>query len=256
MIDLWLHSGTVGIIVIPFVVLYAIAAVIVWVTHLSPARPFFASCVGIAGPFFASVAVLFSLFAAFLASDVERAHDQAQTAVLHESDGVRTILRLSEALGNPANNVKSATLAYVNEVLRDEWPAMKSGNVVDDISALRVLIGAVLSPDLISATPPAAHQAILDALVEIREARMERIGLADRASHPVNWPGMLVLGLLTQVAVAVVQLERMRPQALALFVFTSAFAATVALIGINERPFSGRAVSEAPLRSAVATVTQ
>lgn len=256
MIDLWLHSGTVGIILIPFIVLYSIAAMIVWLTHLSPARPFFASCVGIAGPFFASVAVLFSLFAAFLASDVERAHDQAQTAVLREADGTRTILRLSEALGEPANKVKAATLGYVDEVLRDEWPAMRAGKVVNDLSALRVLSLAVLSPDLISAAPPAAHQAILNALVEIREARMERIALAERASHPVNWPGMLVLGLLTQVAVAVVQLDKMRPQALALFVFTSAFAATVALIGINERPFSGRAVSDAPLRDTIATAAQ
>jgi hypothetical protein len=144
----------------------------------------------------------------------------------------------------------------VDEVLRDEWPAMRAGKVVNDLSALRVLSLAVLSPDLISAAPPAAHQANLNALVEIREARMERIALAERASHPVNWPGMLVLGLLTQVAVAVVQLDKMRPQARALFVFTSAFAATVALIGINERPFSGRAVSDAPLWDTIATAAQ
>jgi hypothetical protein len=66
MFDLWLRSGTVGIIVIPFVLLYLLAALIVWITHKSPARPYFASCVGIPGPFFASVAILFGLFAAFL----------------------------------------------------------------------------------------------------------------------------------------------------------------------------------------------
>jgi hypothetical protein len=59
------------------------------------------------------------------------------------------------------------------------------------------------------------------------------------------------LGVLTQVAVAVVQLDRLRPQALALFVFTTAFAATVALIGVNERPFSGRAIDDAPIRAAI-----
>src|SRR5262245_64826450 len=164
MIDLWLRSGTVGIVVIPFVVLYTVAAAIVWLPHLSPARPLFASCVGIAGPFFASVAVLFSLFAAFLASDVERADGQAQAAVLHESDGVRTILRLAEAVGQPADQVKAATLAYVDSVLRDEWPAMTSGKITDELSALRALSLSVLSPGLIEAAPPAAHQAILGAL--------------------------------------------------------------------------------------------
>jgi hypothetical protein len=45
----------------------------------------------------------------------------------------------------------------------------------------------------------------------------------------------------------------MRPQALALFVFTAAFAATVALIGVNERPFAGRAIDDGPIRDAIAS---
>ena len=64
---------------------------------------------------------------------------------------------------------------------------------------------------------------------------------------------MLILGVLTQIAVAVVQLERLRPQALALFVFTTAFAATVALMGFGEQPISE--TDAAPLRAAVAAAT-
>jgi hypothetical protein len=61
--------------------------------------------------------------------------------------------------------------------------------------------------------------------------------------------------VLTQIAVAVVQLERLRPQALALFVFTTAFAATVALIGLAKDPFSDRETAAAPLRAAIALAT-
>jgi hypothetical protein len=64
---------------------------------------------------------------------------------------------------------------------------------------------------------------------------------------------MLALGVLTQVAVAVVQLERLRPQALALFVFTTAFAATVVMIGLGEQPFSRGLIDDSPLRAAVAS---
>jgi len=66
---------------------------------------------------------------------------------------------------------------------------------------------------------------------------------------------MIVLGILTQIAVAIVQLERLRPQALALFVFSTAFAATVVLIGLAEQPFAARQVDDAPLRAAVASST-
>ena len=77
--------------------------------------------------------------------------------------------------------------------------------------------------------------------------------LAAGLSDQMGWLAMLALGMLTQVAVAVVQLERLRPQALALFVFTTAFAATVVIIGLGERPFSRDLIDDSPLRAAVAS---
>jgi len=108
---------------------------------------------------------------------------------------------------------------------------------------------------LATALPTAVHQAMLDGLVEMRQARLERLTLTAGSSSSMNWIAMLVLGVLTQIAVAVVQLDRMRPQALALFVFTTAFAATVVLIGLANESFSGKEIDAAPLRSAIATVT-
>jgi Protein of unknown function (DUF4239) len=254
MIDLWLRLGFWGIVVVPFVVLYAIAAAIVWLTHLSPMRPFFVSCIGITGPFFASVAVLFSLFAAFLANDVQHRAAEAQAAVLREADGIRTILRLSEALGAPGTPLKTAVVDYGQSVLDKEWPKMQAeGKPVEDLQAFRDLTLAVMAPDLTAAAPPAAHQAILSGLVEIRQARRERFSLFAHESDPVNWLGMLILGVATQFAIAVVQLDKMRPQALALFVFTTAFAATAVLVGLAERPFTGKHIPDAPLRAAIAT---
>jgi hypothetical protein len=77
--------------------------------------------------------------------------------------------------------------------------------------------------------------------------------LAAGLSNDMGWLAMLALGVLTQVAVAVVQLERLRPQALSLFVFTTAFAATVVIIGLGERPFSRDLIDDSPLRAAVAS---
>jgi len=254
MLELWLRSGSLGIVLIPFLLLYGIATAIVWLTHLSPARPFFVSCVGITGPFFASVAVLFSLFAAFLANDVQHRDAEAKGALFHEADGVRTIMRLAEGLGVPGDGAKAAAVAYAQEVLTKELPAAQRLDAApEDLGALRNLALSVLSPQLIAAAPAAAHQAMLDAVVQIRQAHLLRLSLTAGISDPMNWFAMLVLGFLTQVAVAVVQLEKLRPQALALFVFTTAFAATVALIGLSERPFSGRQIDDAVLRATVAS---
>jgi hypothetical protein len=256
MIDLWLRSGIVGIILIPFVLLYSIAVGIVWLTHLSSARPFFASCIGITGPFFASVAVLFGLFSAFLANDVQHRNADLRAAVFREADGLRTILRLAEALGAAGRPITIAAVAYAESEIAREWPANgRRGTAPEDLEALRKLTLSMLAPGLTDTLPTAAHQAILGGLVEVREARLERLTLTAGGSDPMSWLAMFVLGVLTQIAVAVVQLERLRPQALALFVFTTAFAATVVLIGLARDPFSGKEIDAAPLRAAVASAT-
>jgi len=255
MIGHWLQSGTAGIVLIPFVLLYLFAAFIVWLTHLSPARPFFASCIGIAGPFFTSVAVLFGLFAAFLANDVQQHNDDLKAAIFREADGIRTIMRLAEGLGAPGAAVTKVATDYVHSVLDKEWVAIHAReSTPEDLSALRNLTHSVLDTKLIATTPPAVHEAMLDGLVEVRQSRLVRLTLSQSAGDRLDWYAMLVLGVLTQLAVAVVQLEKLRPQALALFVFTTAFAATVVLIGLSERSFLTDTTATAPLVAALETV--
>jgi hypothetical protein len=254
MIDWWLGSGTAGIILIPFAVLFALAAGMTWLTHRSPARPFFASCIGVTGPFFGSVAILFALFAAFLANDVWRQIERAQTALAREADGVRTILRLAEAEGGPGKPLTVAVVGYSRSVMDSEWSAMRQGKeAAETVDALHKLALAVVNPQVFAGAPPALHQAVVDAFVEIRQARTDRIAISTRHGASINWLAMVILGILTQVAVAVVHLDKIRPQVLALCVFTAAFASTVALVGINERPFAGVPIDDAPLRAALAS---
>jgi hypothetical protein len=177
--------------------------------------------------------------------------------VFRESDGIRTILRLTEALGQSASAVNAAAIAYVQSVLSKEWPAMRQGtDITEDLGALRNLSLAVLAPTLTATTPPAAHQAMLEGLVQIRQARLERLILTAGTSDSINWLAMLILGMLTQIAVAVVQLDKLRPQALALFVFTTAFIAAVVMIGLAERPFARGLISDSPLRAAIASTAR
>jgi len=251
MLDLWLSSNTLVIVLAPFVVLYSIAHFIGWITHRSPARPYFASCIGIAGPYFASVAILFGLFAAFLGNDVQRRGANAAAAVFREADGIGTILRLSEAVGKDADQIKAEALAYLKFVLDEELPKMhKRGAAPNKLGKERTLSLAVLNASI----APAVQTAMLGALVTVREARLERRSLSGDISSPLSWFAVIALGMLTQIAIAVVQLDKARPQALALFVFTTAFATTVALIGVAERPFSGRIIDAEPLRQALASV--
>lgn len=59
----------------------------------------------------------------------------------------------------------------------------------------------------------------------------------------------------TAMIESLVTVREARPQALALFVFTTAFATTIALIGVGERPFSNRIIDDEPLREALTSAS-
>lgn len=253
LLDLWLDTGTAGIILLPFAVLYVLAAAITWLTFFSPARPCFAKCVGVVGPQFMSVAILFSLFAAFLANDVWRQTERARAAVDREANGIRTIMRLADAIGEAGMPLRSAAFQYADAIISAEWPAMRQGVEADaGTAALQRLALVAVSPELGAATSAVLHEVVINAFIEIREARRARIYISNHHVATISWFGMIILGVLTQIGVAVVHLERLYPQTLAQWTFTTAFAATVALIGANERPFSGVPIDDAPLRAAMA----
>jgi hypothetical protein len=173
-----------------------------------------------------------AFFRAFFANNVQHRKADLKAAVFRGADGIRTILRLAEALGPTGSPITEAAVGYTQSVLTKRMADYAEGGAEH--------------------LKTAAHQATLDGLVEVRKARLERLTLTVGVSDPMSWLAMLVLGVLTQIAVAVVQLERLRPQALALFVFTTAFAATVVLIGLARNPFSGEEIRNR-CRAAVAS---
>jgi hypothetical protein len=67
---------------------------------------------------------------------------------------------------------------------------------------------------------------------------------------------VLVLGVLTQVSLALVHLDKVRALLSALAVFSLAAVVVLGLIALQEDPFAGSIqVSPAPLEDALATLT-
>ena len=52
-----------------------------------------------------------------------------------------------------------------------------------------------------------------------------------------KWAAVLLLALITQLAIAVVHLDKPRPQAAALFIFTLAAVSLLGMLAIHEAPY-------------------
>ena len=79
-------------------------------------------------------------------------------------------------------------------------------------------------------------------------ARTDRLSLSSDQTNDLKWISVLVLGLMTQVALGLVHLEKPRALLAALTVFSTAAVVALGLIALQEHPFQGSfRISSAPL---------
>lgn len=233
LVDTWLSLQPFELILALAAFYTGAAALLLWLSFGSWTGRLLQSCRGVVPPFFGAVAVLFALFLGFLANDVWARHKQASQAVLTERDGLLAIHDLCEASGHVSPDMDEAIRAYANVVVEREWPLMADQQASPQAAAAldQVLKAAV------RANRGALDRTIVDAALKVRSARGERLALSLTFTDDIKWLTILILGLMTQVAIAVVHLDNWRAQAAALAIFSAAAVSTLSLVAFFEGPF-------------------
>jgi hypothetical protein len=196
------------------------------------------------------------LLTGFLWSDIADQQRQAWQAVHNEASAIITAFNLSDAAPSDMEGIRSALQAYAEAVLTDEWPKLAQ----DQRSALvdrkmEQLLRRVSGSSITREAGQALHNNLLRTVLQIREARSDRLALTFAETRRLNWATVLLLGIFTQLAIALVHLERPRAQAAALLVFSLAAVIALGLIALQEHPFkSSLQISPAPLRRAISII--
>ena len=222
-------------------------------TFHSPAGEWVRSFRGVVAPFFVSVALVFGLLLGFVAGGVWQRNAEAVRVVRGEGDALFQINHLA-----PDNDPGTAALrnlirAYAQSVVTDEWPLMLHGGRSDRAeTALDNLIKGVAAAPVFGSGGLAVQRARLDLALKLHTLRETRIELASDRTDEVRWATLLLLGLLTQLAIASVHLETPRPQIAALTIFSITAIIGLGLVAIEERPFSPPlAVNPSPIGDVV-----
>jgi rRNA-processing protein FCF1 len=232
----WLALPVVVLFLSLFAFYLATAALMVWLTFRSPLSGRIQSFKGVVAPFFGSTAIIFGLLLAFLSNDIWDRNKQAARIVLIESNTLVALYSLSAASGADNSRLRSAIRAYVTAVVQDEWPrlARQQRSATTD-AALNVLLREVAQTG--ASKDADIRKALLDMVLRIRDAHEDRVELSNDRTAVSKWAAVLLLALVTQLAIAVVHLERPRPQIAALFIFTLAAVSVLGLLAIHEAPF-------------------
>jgi cytochrome bd-type quinol oxidase subunit 2 len=240
LIELWLDQPVWLLIGLLAAFFAATGALVFWLTQGRLTRRFAGSLAGVVAPFFGAVGVLFALLTGFLANDAWERNRQASRSVLTERDALVAIYDLSLATASDMSAIRTATRAYLEAVITDEWPLLRNGEASPKATeALRGLLRELSHPRLTTEAGAVAHYALLDQAVRARTARSDRLSLSEQYSDHPKWWTVLLLAVLTQVALALVHLDKPRAQAAALAVFSAAALLAIGLVAVKERPFDG-----------------
>jgi len=232
----WLALPVPVVFLSLFAFYLATASFLVWLSFWSPVRNQVQSCKGVVAPFFGSVGIIFGLLVAFLSNDIWERNKQAERVIQTESDTLVALHSLAIASGSNTEALRASIRGYASSVVEDEWPILQlHQRSTRTDAALNTLLREIALPG--TAKDSSVQRTMLDMVLRIRTAHEDRLELTHDRTAVTKWAAVLLLALITQLAIAVVHLERPRPQAAALFIFTLGAVCLLGMLAIHEAPF-------------------
>lgn len=232
----WLAWPVVAVFASLFAVYMIAAALMVWLSFRSRLAPCVQSFRGVVPPFFGSTAIIFGVLIAFLSNDIWDRNKQAERVVFTESDTLIALYSLSAASAGNSAGLRAAIRTYASAVVEEEWPQLaEEERSPRTDAALNALLREVAKPG--GGIDASVQRTMLDMVLRVRAAHEDRIALSNDRTVVTKWAAVLLLAFLTQVSIAVVHLEKPRPQVAALLIFTVAAVLLLGLLAIHEAPF-------------------
>lgn len=256
MINTWLRLPAPGLFAVLIVAYGSTGFLWAWLSFRSPLSQRVHSLTGVVPPFIAAVGILFSLLTGFLANDIADRNRLATRAVNAEASAITSVNTLSIATATDMADLRSALWAYAEAVVTDEWPKLAQDlHSARTDQAMYELLRKASDSTITRDAGQAVQNNLLRAVMNIRDARADRLSLASDHTNSLKWAIVLLLAMFTQLTIALVHLDRPRPQAAALAVFSLATVIALGLIALQEHPFKGALrVSPAPLLKSISMI--
>lgn len=243
MSDWLLNLPVLWIAVVVFAATYLLAAIVyLVVTSLAVddrARAFKAVSPGMLPP----LGILFALLVGFIAVEVWNNFDKAKLAVASEASALRAVVLLAGTFPDEQKiRIYALIDRRIDEAMNKEWPAMAQQQATLSTLRANALIEAL--HEVLTLKPADDRQRIaqpemVKALESALDARRQRIIVSQSAVGKVKWAGILLQGLCTLIAIAMVHSDNRLTSAIALTLFATGIALSLLLIAAYSRPFTG-----------------
>ena len=225
-----------------FAVTYLVAAgVYLVVTRLAVnerAKSFKAVSPGLLPP----LGILFALLVGFIAVEVWNNFDKAKVAVAAEASALRDVVLLAGAFPDEQRKRIYAQInRHIDESVNKEWPEMAQQRATLSILPTTLIeqLHDTLALKPANDSQRAAQPEMLKALHNALDARRQRIVISESGMGTVKWAGIMLQGLCTLIAIAMVHSDNRLTCAITLTLFATGIALSLLLIAAYGRPFTG-----------------
>jgi hypothetical protein len=194
---------------------------------------------GVVGPYFASVAVLFALFASLLAAELWQRQNKEDVLFHVEVNGLQSMLHIADSLGADAAVVRNAVRLYLNPAAQDgRREGRPPGGAQSASEALQRLYRLAADPGTFKGNA-VVNAAFLASLEAVRSARDDRIVLHKAHASSSKFFTLLLFGLLTQIAIGFCHAGNPRALAASVMLFSIAFSAAIGILALLDDPYQG-----------------
>jgi hypothetical protein len=186
--------------------------------------------------------VLFALLVGFIAVEVWGNFDKAKVAVATEASALRAVVLLAGTLPEEQRTrIYALVNRHIEEAVNEGWPAMAQQRA--SLSTLPTALIEALH-DTLALKPGDDSQRIaqsemITALHTALDARRQRIVISEASVGWVKWAGLLLQGLCTLIAIAMVHSDNRLTCGITLTLFATGMALSLLLIAAYNRPFTG-----------------
>ena len=185
--------------------------------------------------------ILFALLVGFIAVEVWGNFAKAKAAVTTEASALRAVVLLAGAFPDEQRTrIYALVNRHIEVAVNEGWPAMAQQRMTLAtlpaalIEALHETLALKPADDSQRAAQPEMVKELRTAL----DARRQRIVISESSLGTVKWVAILLQGLCTLVAIAIVHSDNRLARAIALTLFATGIALSVLLIAAYSRPFA------------------
>ena len=186
--------------------------------------------------------IIFGLLVGFIAAQVWGDLNRAKLAVASEASALRSVVLLAASFpGEPESRLRKLMNLHIDDAVNREWPAMaREESTLKDVPVSLVeALKFTFSLSGLDENQKTAQREIVAALERGLDARRQRITLSQPTVTHVQWSVLILQGLCTLIAIALVHCDNRLTCGIALTLFATGIALAMFLIAAYRTPFSG-----------------